>query len=62
MNYNLVIIDELSELQDLNKKISPEEALVALEDMDDYARMQCSVEAIGPVHVLRSFILQNWKD
>lgn len=38
-------------------KPEPSAALEALEDMDDFARMDCSVEPIGAYSVLKRFIM-----
>lgn len=38
-------------------KPEPSAALEALEDMDDFARMNCSVEPIGAYNVLKRFIM-----
>ena len=38
-------------------KPEPSAALEALEDMDDFARMNCSVEPIGAYSVLKRFIM-----
>jgi len=40
-------------------KITVEEALRALDDMDDYARMTTGVDAYGPRECLRRFIMQS---
>lgn len=48
-------------------KTTPEQALVALDNLDDYARMGCSVVPSGAVETLLRFILEhstpdNFKD
>ena len=40
-------------------KPEPSAALEALEDMDDFARMNCSVEPIGAYSVLKRFIMNT---
>lgn len=43
----------------INKIVTTEEALEALENMDDYARMNVGVNPFGPYDVLKKFIEQN---
>lgn len=40
-------------------KISPADAIDALNNLDDYSRMGCGVEPKGAVTVLLQFILQH---
>lgn len=42
--------------------ITKEEALECLEDMDDYARMTCGVDPIGPYNALKEFIELHYQD
>lgn len=42
-------------------KVTPEDALVALNDMDDYSRMGCGTIPSGAARVLFLFIMQNTK-
>ena len=41
-----------------NSRITPAQALEALDSMDDYARMEVGVDAMGPRETLRKFIEQ----
>lgn len=43
-------------------EVSIEDALEALEEMDDYARMEIGVEPFGPYKVLKTFIEQYRND
>lgn len=45
----------------MSKIYTVAEALEALDSMDDYARMDCGVDAHGPRNVLKSFIEQHMK-
>lgn len=42
----------------MTRIITPEQALAALEDMDDFARMEASIEPIGAYRCLAEFIKQ----
>lgn len=44
------------------KPVAKEQALQALDDLDDYARMEASVDAFGPRECLRLFIEQQRVD
>jgi hypothetical protein len=39
-----------------NRSVSKEEALAALENLDDFSRMNTSVNPIGPYEVLKQYI------
>lgn len=43
----------------MEKKISKEQALAALEDLDDFSRMSTSVNPYGPYKALKKFIEQE---
>jgi len=42
-------------------EVTPEQALNALDNMDDYSRMECGIIPKGDAAVLFQFILQNMK-
>lgn len=63
--HSVVLTDEMAEsitgqksCLDPSMKVSVEDALEALESMDDFARMDISVTPIGPYSVLHKFIDQ----
>lgn len=42
--------------------ITKQQALEAVEDMDDFARMEASIEPIGAYNILKRFIEEHYQD